>query len=75
MEITAEAYNAFLDAAQRRARAQAVFGTEASQFFRQSGIVKVRNASGADQGRFAVLGLTEPIILPADNAQPSSSAR
>ncbi|HXG09467.1 MAG TPA: hypothetical protein VNK04_06730 [Gemmataceae bacterium] len=66
LEITAEAYNAFLDAA-RAVREHKVFGTEASQFFRQSGIVKVRNASGADQGRFAVLGLTKPIILPTNN--------
>jgi hypothetical protein len=56
----------FLDAA-RAVREHKQFGTEASQFFRQSGIVKVKNASGADRGRFAVLGLTEPIILPADN--------
>jgi hypothetical protein len=66
LEITAEAFNAFLDAA-RAVREHKVFGTDASQFFRQSGIVKVRNASGADRGRFAVLGLTEPIILPAAN--------
>jgi hypothetical protein len=66
LEITAEAFNAFLDAA-RAVREHKVFGTEASQFFRQSGIVKVKNASGADRGRFAVLGLTEPIVLPADN--------
>jgi len=66
LEITAEAFNAFLDAA-RAAREHKQFGTEASQFFRQSGIVKVKNASGADRGRFAVLGLSEPIILPAAN--------
>ena len=66
LEITAEAFNAFLDAA-RAVREHKQFGTDASQFFRQSGIVKLKNASGADQGRFAVLGLSEPIILPADN--------
>jgi hypothetical protein len=66
LKITAEAFNAFVDAA-RAVREHKQFGTDASQFFRQSGIVKLRNASGADQGRFAVLGLTEPIILPADN--------
>ena len=66
MEIPAEAYNAFIDAA-RAVREHKVFGTEASQFFRQSGIVKVKNVSGSDQARFAVLGVTEPIILPADN--------
>ncbi len=38
LEITAEAYNAFLDAAREHKQ----FGTEASQFFRQSGIVKVK---------------------------------
>jgi hypothetical protein len=66
LEITAEAYNAFLDAA-RAVREHKQFGTEASPFFRQSGIVKVKNASGSDQARFAVLGLTTPLILPADN--------
>lgn len=64
--ITAEAYNAFIDAAQA-VREHKQFGTEASQFFRQSGIVKLKNASGADQVRFAVLGLSEPIILPSAN--------
>lgn len=64
--ITVEAYNAFIDAAQA-VREHKQFGTEASQFFRQSGIVKVKNASGANQARFAVLGLTEPIILPSAN--------
>lgn len=66
LEISAEAYNAFIDAA-RAARQQKVSGAEASQFFRQSGIVKVQNTTGSAQNRFAVLGLGAPIILPADN--------
>jgi hypothetical protein len=66
LEITAETFNAFLDAA-RAVREHKVFGTDASQFFRQSGIVKVKNVSGYDQARFGVLGLSEPIILPGDN--------
>lgn len=66
LEITAETFNAFLDAA-RAVREHKVFGTDALQFFRQSGIAKVKNVSGSDQARFAVLGLTEPIILPGDN--------
>lgn len=66
LEITADAFNAFLDAA-RAVREHKQFGTDASQFFRQCGIVKVKNVSGSDQARFAVLGLAEPIILPADN--------
>jgi hypothetical protein len=67
LEITAEAFNAFLDAA-RAVREHKVFGTEASQFFRQSGIVKVKNASGADQGRFAVLGLRR--VRPGGHRAP-----
>jgi hypothetical protein len=66
LEITAEAYNAFLDAA-RAVREHKQFGAEASQFFRQSGIVKVKNVSGSDQARFAVLGLNQPIVLPTAN--------
>jgi len=66
LEVTAEAFNAFLDAA-RAVREHKVFGTEALQFFRQSGIAKVKNVSGSDQARFAVLGLSEPIILPGAN--------
>jgi len=66
LKISAEAYNAFIDAV-RATRGQKQFGAEASQFFRQSGIVKVMNAAGFDQDRFAVLGVTEPIISPQDN--------
>ena len=64
--ISAEAYNAFIDAAQA-VRERKLFGTDSEQFFRQSGIVKIKNASGADQERFAVLGLGEPIITPTAN--------
>jgi hypothetical protein len=66
LQITAEAYNAFIDAA-LAVREHKQFGTEASPFFRQSGVVKVKNASGSDQARFAILGLDSPIIQPADN--------
>lgn len=66
LEIPAEAYNAFIDAA-LAVREHKQFGTDASPFFRQSGVVKVKNASGADQVRFAILGLASPIIQPNDN--------
>lgn len=66
LQISAEAYNAFIDAA-LAVREHKQFGTEASPFFRQSGVVKVKNASGSDQARFAILGLDSPIIQPADN--------
>jgi hypothetical protein len=54
LEITAETFNAFLDAA-RAVREHKMFGTDALQFFWQSGIAKVKNVSGSDQARFAVL--------------------
>jgi hypothetical protein len=66
LEIPAEAYNAFIDAA-LAVRDHKQFGTDASPFFRQSGVVKVKNTSGADQARFAILGLASPIIQPSDN--------
>lgn len=66
LEVTAEAFNAFLDAA-RAVREHKQFGTEASQFCRQSGIVRVKNVSGVDQVRYAVLGIAEPIISPLIN--------
>lgn len=66
LQITAEAYNAFIDAA-LSVREHKQFGTEASPFFRQSGLVKVKNASSSGQARFAILGLDSPIIQPADN--------
>lgn len=67
LTIPAEAFNAFLDAAQdlrnrRQSRQQEPFPQ-----FRQSGIVRLKNGSGVDQERFAALGIDRPIILPADN--------
>lgn len=47
LEITAEAYNAFIDAT-LAVREHKQFGTEASPFFCQSGVGKVKNTSGAD---------------------------
>lgn len=66
LEIITEAVNAFLDAA-LVVRQHKQFDNEPSPFFRQTGTVKVKNASGADQGRFAILGLTKPIVVPPDN--------
>ncbi|MDW8265242.1 MAG: hypothetical protein RMJ52_07905 [Gemmataceae bacterium] len=66
LEITAEAYNAFLDAA-LAVRQHKQFGTEPSPFFRQSGIIKVKNVTGVVQNRFAVLSVAQPVILPAEN--------
>jgi hypothetical protein len=42
---------------------------DADAAFRQADIVKVRNATGADLNRFAVVALNAPIITPTDNLQ------
>ncbi len=69
LHISAAAYNAFVDAVDFLHRHQHDLEQEGANLFRQSGIVKVKNSSGADQGRFAILGVAEPIILPADNVR------
>ena len=69
LEITAEAWNAFLDAVRWVRQQQHSRDQEAGAEFRQTGIVKVRNQSGADRERFDILGVADPIIQPADNAQ------
>ena len=66
LEISAAAYNAFIDAA-RAVRQHKVGGAEASPFLRQTGIVLVKNATGAAQDLFAVLGLDGPVISPTAN--------
>jgi hypothetical protein len=66
--ISAAAWNAMLDAA-RETDQGTLFGSDAPLKFRQTGIVKLQNATGEAQPRFAVLGLNEPIILPTANAE------
>ena len=62
--IPPAAYNAFVDAAldyqQRRQNSGAGTGGSAPR-----GTVYVRNESGADVGRFAVLGIDAPSVLPS----------
>jgi len=65
--IPSQTFNSFIDAAQaHKARQQSSSQTD-RQAFRQSGIVLVKNASGADRQRFDVLGVDAPIITPTDN--------
>jgi len=65
--IPANAYNTFIDAARdyqdRRMRQQARTVTPDTK----PGVVLVRNTSGADQNRFAVMEITSPVIGPTDN--------
>jgi hypothetical protein len=66
--IPAQTFNAFVDAAlDYRFRQQQVSAGDLYST-RQTGIVLVRNDSGADRNRFDVLGISGPIITPTDNA-------
>jgi len=67
LKIPAATFNTFVDSARdflARQHQQAQTGTPAAQ---HSGVVLVKNASGYDQDRFAVLGIDSPIITPTDN--------
>ena len=67
LSIPAGAYNAFIDAAADYQRRTAGIGQKAEPSLRQAGIVLIRNDSGSDQNRLAVLGIDSPIIGPTSN--------
>jgi hypothetical protein len=67
LRIPADAYNAFVDAANAHRNGERTFGAESRRGFQQASIVLVRNDSGADLSRFAVLGVEEPVISPNYN--------
>jgi len=69
LEIPAEAFNTFIDAAldfkaRQRSQQQSSHPRHPS-----STIIKIRNQTGADRERFDVVALESPIIPPADNLQ------
>lgn len=69
LAIPAEAYGAFVDAAlaeRRRQLGRTGGGAVGGPGFDGS-VVLVKNASGADRGRFEVLGIDQPVILPSAN--------
>ncbi len=67
--IPARTYNAFVDAAQDHQQRQRNALRESQRDFRHSGIVLVRNDTGVELERFAVLAITGPVINPVDNAE------
>ncbi len=67
LRVSAESFNAFIDAANAHRAGQLGVGAEGTTTGRTAGIVTVRNDSGSDQDRFAVLGIADPLIMPADN--------
>ena len=67
LRIPAETLNTFIDAA-RDFKARRQSRTREPQFdFRQTGIIPVKNNSGADRNRFDVLGIDRPIFAPVDS--------
>jgi len=67
--IPAAAYNAFIDAAVDYRRRTARIGQKAEPSQRQAGIVLVRNDSGGDLNRLAVLGIDAPVFTPTDSLE------
>jgi len=67
LHIPAQAYNAFIDAAVDYRRRTAHIGQKSEPTTRQASIVLVRNDSGSNQNRLAVLGIDAPIIDPTAN--------
>jgi len=66
--IPAATFNAFVDAARDHQERQRSATKDGLPDWRQTGIVLVRNDSGADRERFDVLGVSGPVITPTDNA-------
>lgn len=69
LEIPAAAYNAWVDAARAERNRQHDMAQDAGLENRQTSIAKVKNTSGSDLDRYAVLALGDPIITPTDNLQ------
>ena len=67
LSIPAQTFNTFVDSAQDFLNRRQSTSQRPTQSFRQTGIVLVKNNSGADRGRFDVLGIDGPIFTPTDN--------
>ena len=69
LKISAESFNAFVDAATAYQASRQSRSADGGMTSAIPGIILLRNDSGTDQGRFAVLGLDDPLILPSENPQ------
>jgi hypothetical protein len=65
--IPAPTWNSVLDAARAHAESRLDQAEQANSAFRQASIIKVRNQSGQDLNRCAILGIDGPIIDPVDS--------
>lgn len=66
LQVPAAGYNAMVDAARAEKMRRQGIERSARAGFRQTGIVLVKNNSGADRDRFNVLGIDGPIFTPAE---------
>ena len=69
LEIPAEAFNTFIDAALDFKNRQRSQGQESTSSRPSSTLIKVRNQTGQTRNRFDVVALVGPIIQPASNEQ------
>jgi len=67
LKIPAATFNTFVDSARDYLQRQQGTGGKATQTFRQTGIVLVKNNSGADRGRFAALGIDASVFTPTES--------
>ncbi|MBI5725219.1 MAG: hypothetical protein HZA50_14765 [Planctomycetes bacterium] len=67
LKIPASAYNTFVDAAKNYQNQKFDQSQTARPALQQNTIILVRNDSGADRGRFDVLGISGPVFSPADD--------
>lgn len=65
--VTADAWNAMLQAADDLSARRNTFGREWRETFAQACIITVRNDSGGDRQRFNVLGMASTVISPESN--------
>ncbi len=68
LKIPAAMFNAMVDAARDHRQRQRGQEQQAFPAFRQSGIVLVKNETGADRGRLDAVGLDGVLIAPAEDA-------
>ena len=66
LAIPASTFNAFVDAARDFQSRQLQQSRAASQSAPHTGIILVKNASGADRSRFDILGVDSPVFSPAE---------
>lgn len=66
---SATTHNAFVDAALAHRQGQHDQTAGTARSFNQTGIVLVKNNSGADRNRFDILGISTVLIAPTENEQ------